>query len=232
MVNTDPKLAEFIRASLAEGSSKEDIYKELLERGLTVDAIQDGFSSLDTGQENADTQKRTIRIIVTIGAILIGAGVFSFFAANWQVLTKVNKVAIILVSMLISYCSGWYLREKYHFQRTGEALILLGSIIYGAGIFLVGQMFNVSGNWPDGFILWMIGAIAMGFAAESYPLFYLAVPLGFISLIGHPFGIFTGSGYNYFLLTSPLLLLAAAIICFAAGWKVRKTMSPDLKEYY
>lgn len=228
----DPKLSEYVKTSLAQGKPKEEIYKELLGQGCTIEIIQESFNSIETEQEKEDTSKKTIRIIVTIGAVLVGAGIFSFIAANWLEMTKPIKIGIILISMIVSYGAGWYLKEKSELQKTGNALILLGSIIYGAGIFLVAQMFNIRANWPDGFILWMIGTIAMAFAVESYPLFYLAIPLGIIALIGHPFGIFTSFRYNVFLLTSSFLLLAATIITFAAGWIVRKKIPAELKEFY
>jgi uncharacterized membrane protein len=228
----DQKLVEYVKTSLAQGKPKEEIYKELLGQGWTIEVIQDCFSSLTAEEEKEDTSKRTIRIIVTIGAVLVGAGIFSFIAANWREMARLVKIGVILVSMLVSYSAGWYLKEKLNLLRTGEALILLGAIIYGAGIFLVAQMFNIRANWPDGFILWMIGTIAMAFAVESYLLFYLAIPLGIVALVGHPFGIFTGFGYNSFLLTSSFLLLIATIITFVTGWIIRKRMPPELKEFY
>jgi len=230
----DPTLAEYVKASLAQGKPKEEIYKELLGQDWRVEVIQESFNSPTTKEEEEkeDTQKSTIRLIVTFGAVLVGAGIFSFIAANWQEMTRPVKITLILVSMLISYSAGWYMKEKSNLLKTGEALILLGAIIYGAGIFLVAQMFNIRANWPDGFILWMIGTIAMAFAVESYPLFYLAIPLGIVALVGHPFGIFTGFGYNSFLLTSSLLLLISTIITFGAGWIIRKKIPPEFKEYY
>jgi uncharacterized membrane protein len=110
------------------------------------------------------------------------------------------------------------------------ALILLGTIIYGAGIFLVAQMFNIRANWPDGFILWMIGTIAMAFAVEIYSLFYLAILLGIIALVGLPSLIYFGFGY--FLLTSSYLLLVATLTTFVAGSIVRKKLPPELNEFY
>lgn len=228
----DQKVVDYIKTSLAQGKTKEELYKELLSQGWTIEIIQENFNAIGTEQEKEDTSKKTIRIIVTIAAVLVGAGIFSFIAANWLEMTKPIKIAIILIAMIIAYGAGWYLKEKSELLKTGEALILLGSIIYGAGIFLVAQMFNIRANWPDGFILWMIGTIAMAFAVESYPLFYLAIPLGIIAIVGHPFGIFTGFGYNSFLLTSSFLLLVATIITFATGWIVRKKMPPELKEFY
>ncbi|OHA13552.1 MAG: hypothetical protein A2909_01140 [Candidatus Tagabacteria bacterium RIFCSPLOWO2_01_FULL_39_11] len=230
----DKKIIEYIKSFLSQGKSKEDIYKELLNQGWTVDNIQGSFDYIGAGKEKdgEETHKRTIRIIVAIGAILVGAGVFSFVAANWQEMTKSARVAVIVASMLISYSAGWYLKEKLNLPKTGGALILLGSIIYGAGIFLVAQMFNIRANWPDGFILWMIGVIIMAYAADLFSLFYLAIPLGVVSLAGHPFEIFASFMRGPFLLTSSFLLLAAAIITFATGLFVRKKIPRELKEFY
>src|SRR3989344_889092 len=228
----DPKLIEYIKTSLAGGRSKEEIYKELLGQGETIEAIQESFGTTGAEEGKEDTQKRTIRIIVTIGAVLVGAGIFSFIAANWQEMTRPLKVGIILISLFIAYCAGWHLKEKSDLQKTGDAFILLGAIIYGAGIFLVAQMFHIRANWPDGFILWMIGTIAMAFAVESYPLFYLAIPLGIVAFTGHPFGIFTWFWYNPFLLTSSFLLLLSTIVTFITGLIIRRKMPAEFKEFY
>ena len=228
----EQKLIDYIKNSLAQGKTKEEIYKELLSQGRSVDVIQENFNTIISKEEKEDTSKRTIRIIVTIGAILVGAGIFSFIAANWQEMSKPVKIFIILAAMLISYTAGWYLKEKMNLSKTGEALILLGVIIYGAGIFLVAQMFHVRANWPDGFILWMIGAIAVGYVIESYLLFYLSILLGIVAIVGHPFEIFNTVGCDHFLLTSSFLLFVATIITFLIGRTVRKKMLSDLKEFY
>lgn len=227
------KLIEYIQLSLTQGRAKEEIYKELLNQGWGIDAIQDAFDQIVAKEEKEGAQKRIISIIVTIGAILVGVGIFSFIAANWQEMAKVVKVFIIVIAMIASYTGGWFLREKGHYEKTGEALLLLGAIIYGAGIFLIAQMFHIRGNWPDGFILWMIGTIIMAFTAESFPLFYLAIPVGITAIVGYPFGILGSFGsYDPFLLTSPLLLLIATITTFIAGWLMKKRIPPELKEFY
>jgi len=227
------KLIEYIQSLLNQGKTKEEIYKELLNQGWSVETIQDAFNQITAKKEKEDIQKKAIRVIVTIGAILIGVGIFSFIAANWQEMTKLTKVLIIITAMMSSYIGGWFLREKRYYEKTGEALLLLGAIIYGAGVFLIAQIFHIRGNWPDGFILWMMGTIIMAFAVESFLLFYLAILAGFVAIIGYPFGIFGAfSSYDPFLLTSPFLLLVATIITFVAGWLVKKRMPPELKEFY
>lgn len=227
----DQNVIAYIQTNLAQGKSKEEIYKELLSHGTTIEVIQASFNSTTSEQDKADTQKKTIHIIVTIAAILIGAGIFSFVASNWQGMAKPVKIGVILTTMLIAYSLGWYIKEKKNLLKTGEAVILLGVIVYGAGIFLVAQVFNVPGNWPDGFILWMLGTIAMAYASESFPLFYLAIPLGLIAIIGHPISLFTTVTYDSFLLTSSFLLVVTTIITFITAWIVHQKIPEDLKKY-
>lgn len=227
----DLKVVDFIKTSLSQNQTKELIYKELLAQGWSIENIQEGFNLTVRSQEKEDTQKRTIRIILTIGTILIGAGIFSFIAANWQEMSKLTKIIIIVTSMLTAYASGWHLKEKLNYHKTGGMLLLLGSIIYGAGIFLLGQIFNIRANWPDGFILWMLGTIAMAFAVESYQSFSLAIILGIVVIFGHPFIIFSNLD-NGFLLSSSLLLALSTVVTFVSGISIRKKMDPKLKEIY
>lgn len=236
------ELITYIQISLKQGLSKEEIYLETLKQGWKVEQIEKAFNPTTSPQaepkhvepkHKEQTQKRVIQIIITIAVILIGAGIFSFIAANWQEMDKPLKIFIIVIAMLGSYIGGWFLKEKYSYHKTGEALILLGSLIYGAGIFLVAQMFHIRANWPDGFILWMIGTIGLAWVVESFPLYLLGVVLGIVAIVGHPFAIFQGfSGHNPFLLTSSFLLLMAAIITFITGWLIKKRLPKELKEFY
>lgn len=223
------KLLESVKNSLAQGKPKEAIYQELLSQGWTIENIQEGLSTLTQSEKKEDASKRTIQIILTIAAVLVGAGIFSFIAANWELMSRTLKMIIIFVSMLGSYSAGWYLKEQGNYLKTGEALILLGSFIYGAGIFLVAQMFDIRANWPDGFILWMLGVIALAFALESYIHFYLAIPLGFVAIVGHPFIIFDDFESNPYLLTSSLLLIISTVVTFLTAWFVSLKIPKDLK---
>ena len=228
----DQKLIEYIQNSLAQGISKNEIYKELINAGWTIDVIQEGFNAIQRVGDKEQTQQKTIRIIAIFGAILIGAGIFSFIAANWQELGRVEKIAILIFAMLGFYAGGWFLKEKKNYDKTGNALIFLGALVYGASVFLIAQMFHIRENWPDGFILWMLGAVAIGFAMELYPIFYLAIVVGFVAIISQPVCLFFAieEGINdCFIGTSVFLLLAATVITFVFGWVIRKKITPEIE---
>ena len=81
----------------------------------------------------------------------------------------------------------------------------------------------------------MIGVVIMALAIKSFPLFYLAIPVAITSIIGYQFFvIFGGLGllYKPFLLTSSFLLLAATIITFLTARFVKKSIPPELREFY
>ncbi|HQJ46829.1 MAG TPA: hypothetical protein PK195_09310 [Ignavibacteriaceae bacterium] len=50
------KLIEYIQLSLAQGRVKEEIYKELLNQGWGIDAIQDAFDQIVSKEEKEGTQ--------------------------------------------------------------------------------------------------------------------------------------------------------------------------------
>ena len=230
---TDNDIVKSIREYLSQGKTKEEIYLVLLNEGFKVDAIQDSYQQAESKSKQEEPQKRTIYIILVIGALLIGAGIFSFIASNWQHMARPLKLFIIFISMIGSYGVGWNLRESKGLINIGSSFLLLGIIIYGAGIFLVAQMFHVRANWPDGFILWMIGALLLAGALESFLIYSFAVFLGVVSLFGHPYGIFALTDhFGPFMGTSSVLLLAATVISLYYGLKVRKISPPDQRDIY
>jgi len=223
-------LRQEIIEALKTGKSKEDIYLQYLQRGVTVSELETAFKA--PSRQPAQTNEQTVKVIITIGVVMVAAGIFSFIAANWQDMTRVMRIAIIFAAMLTSYIVGWYFHSKQEAPRLSHGLLILGTIIYGAGIFLIGQMFNVRSNWPDGFILWMFGSIAMGLAINSYPLFAFSLVLAIIALASHPFVIFTAFADDPLLLTSSILLLVATLVSFACGWVLRTRVSAEIKKYY
>lgn len=103
---------------------------------------------------------RLVTVLAVIGALLLGTGVILFFAANWQAIPKWVKVSVIMGSIITAYGVGYYLSfEKGSYPRVGRSLLFLGSILYGAGIWLVAQIFHISSHFPNGFLFWALGII-------------------------------------------------------------------------
>ena len=70
-------------------------------------------------------QKRAIGIIPILGSILVGLGILSFVAANWQDIAPLARLVMICVIMAGFYIAGERFLKKDH-EKLGVALIGLG----------------------------------------------------------------------------------------------------------
>ena len=222
-----------IKESLSQGKTREDIYKEMLVLGVSLEEIESAFSEINReGSEKIsqdNTQKNAILIIVSIGAFLIGVGIFSFVAANWSDLPKITKLLIIILSMVSTYTIGWFLREDFGYRKTGTALIFLGSLIYGAGIFLVAQVFNIRANWPDGFQLWLLGLLLMSVVIKSRAVYLTGIIVSIIYAISYPIVFININNIDPRLYGSNILLLISMILMFVSGVIINKRLNRNLE---
>lgn len=100
-----------------------------------------------------------LRVCLTIGALLIGVGVLSFIAGNWDQLPTAVKFSLILIGLIGTYLAGWNWENIY--PKTAQGLYYIGIFIYGAGIFLIGQMFHLSMEVSSVFFIWAIGILPL-----------------------------------------------------------------------
>lgn len=128
-------------------------------------------------EPEAEGRDRTVLIFSILGSLLVGAGIILFFAANWPKIPAAIKVSAIMAAIIGSYASGYYLQVRTDYPRIGEALILLGGLLYGAGIWLIAQIFHLESHYPNGFFLWGLGVLPMAWAMGSRPMLYMGTAL-------------------------------------------------------
>lgn len=155
------------------------------------------------GQESQIVITRTI---FGFGAVLIALGIIAFVAANWEVIPKYGKLGLLLTAMIAAHGIGfWLWRGRKNSPHLGHALVMLGTLIFGAAIALIAQLFQIHTGFYNGFLIWAIGAAAMGYALGSAPHLLLAIIASFIWYIGW-LGDFP-TGFPVYLLFSPVLFL-------------------------
>ncbi len=124
------------------------------------------------------TASRLIAIAMNIGAVMTGLGSLLFVAANWEGIAAPIKLALIFLSIVISSFAGWKLKfEPGNHPRLGTALLILASMFYGAGIWLVSQVFNFDIELSQGLFLWGLGTAASAYVCESSALGMMATIL-------------------------------------------------------
>ena len=97
------------------------------------------------------------QVLLGLGGMLVGLGFLSAVAANWLDMPRAFRAALIVLCYLFSILAAW--RVEAEFPRTSRALLLLGSFIYGGGIFLMAQMFHQGGHWTTALAWWFAGVL-------------------------------------------------------------------------
>jgi len=103
-----------------------------------------------------------------LGAAVAGLGVILLLAYNWQAIPKAAKLGVIFGGLGGLHGAGiWlFLRDDWR-RQLGEAVSLLGTMLFGAGIWLVAQIYHIEEHYPNGFLTWGLGALAMAWAMPS-----------------------------------------------------------------
>lgn len=154
----------------------------------------------------AESLRTLLGVIYGIGIVLVAIGVISFVAFHWTGMTRTSKVVLIFGAMLACHGIGFYLWQiSGKSPKLGHALICLGTLIFGANIGLMAQIFHIKGQWNGMFLPWSIGAIAMAYAIGSAPNAAIAIVTSFIWFVGQ-------HGWNYSGSTSWWYPFAAAAV--------------------
>jgi uncharacterized membrane protein len=78
--------------------------------------------------------------------------------------------------MSATYGFGFYFRyEAKNYPKVGASLILLGSLIFGAGMFLIAQIYHITVHYPNGPLLWGLFVLPLAYLLRFKSLISLAI---------------------------------------------------------
>lgn len=141
-----------------------------------VDRDHVGDILADSGQKSSSS--KVTFIVGLLGAVLLAAGVLLFVSANWQEMSKLGRVLLLMAAMWSTFAVGvWLYRTSHDYLL--EAVLLLGAAVFGGNIMLVAQIYHIEGHYPDAFFLWGAGALLVAVLLASRA----ALTLAFLALI-------------------------------------------------
>lgn len=138
--------------------------------GLIAQEAADKLSERYRSTQAAAGRAKLVYVFGILAALLLGTGVILFFASNWDYIPRYGKLSIVCVALVAAYYGGYSLRYRMGYEIIGEAVIMLGTILFGSGIFLVAQAFHISAHFPNGAMLWMLGIVPILLLTKSKPI--------------------------------------------------------------
>ncbi|RWZ55186.1 DUF2157 domain-containing protein [Halobacillus fulvus] len=109
-------------------------------------------------------------LLLTFAAIFVGLGFLTFIASNWSLMNDIVRMGVILFFLLAFYLAGdWVYRKKS--KPVGESLILIALLVFGAGIFLTGQMYHYMSFNAFPFFIWSLAGFGLYLLFKELSLF-------------------------------------------------------------
>lgn len=138
------------------------------------------------------SRDRFVLIVIGLGFILLGLGVITFVAANWQIWSRPVKVLLLLSIFIVTNCAGFYYWQSPDNakSRLGQGLLLLGALSMGGNIGLMSQMFHQTGAAYMLYLIWGLGIGSMAYGLRLTSLGLMAIIL---MAIAYCLGVFQNS---------------------------------------
>lgn len=115
-------------------------------------------------------------LLPVLGSLLVGLGVLSFVAANWQTLPETFRILLLCAAMIGSYVSGDRIIQRGK-SSLGIAVVGIGLFLFGAGIILIGQMFHMVAYSALSLVIWGAAGAALSYGYRSRYLSLLTLAI-------------------------------------------------------
>ncbi len=75
-----------------------------------------------------------VTALYVLGALLVGGGVVSLVAWNWEALSAAAKLVLLGVALATVHTVGYQFWRFGNRKRLGHGLMFLGSVLFGAAM--------------------------------------------------------------------------------------------------
>ncbi len=128
-----------------------------------------------------DQSRRSLgySVLVGLGCLFIGLAVITLIGANWDQIPRAARMSGLIALTLGANFLGL---RNFRLERTSAAVawFFLGSLLYGASIMLIAQIYHIDEHYPDGIFWWAMGVLPIALLLESTLNMILALCLGYI----------------------------------------------------
>jgi uncharacterized membrane protein len=150
---------------------RRDTVNKRLDRWISAGVVDANTAERIRAFEESERSREGLRwpvlLALGLGGVLLCAGVLLFVAAHWEELSPTWRFTLVLLLTGLFPIAGAFTTER--FPALGATFYAIGTICVGAGIFLTAQIFNLQEHWPNGILLWAVGALVGWLLLRQWP---------------------------------------------------------------
>jgi uncharacterized membrane protein len=154
-----PRHRQWLVAEMQAWQSESALAADQPERILAIYESSD-----DATQRSRSVASLTL---MSVAAFLVGLAALLLIGYNWEAMPKPVKLAIVFGVIVATHGAGFWLRYRRRTRRLSEVFFFLGCLFYGCGIWLVTQIFNIQGHYPNALWIWALGTIPFALCLDT-----------------------------------------------------------------
>lgn len=130
-------------------------------------------------------------------------------ASNWDKLSRPAKISIIFLVISIFNLASFYFRNiKKNYPGLAEGFLLIGAFSFGAGVWLIAQMYQIHYNFSAGILFWILGILPVVYLFRSWTILSLCSVLNIIWLSSYFSYYPNRPAYGFFVLLAVIVALS------------------------
>ncbi len=122
-------------------------------------------------------RSRAVFTLMAVAGLLVAAAVLLLIGYNWEDMPPGLKLVVIFGTIIGTHAAGFHLRYTRQMRSASELVFFLACLFYGAGIWLVAQVFHINAHYPDGVWWWAVGVLPFALCLDTLLLHALLVGL-------------------------------------------------------
>lgn len=205
----------WVDAGIVDEATAGEIRAHETGREHETERDRETASDGDEGTATVLDQDRLVVALSVMGAVLVGAGILLYLAANWDRLSTASRTAVLAGTPLFTAAVGLALaRDRLpgvgHAPRVGHGCWFLAAAFLGPALFLLADLHALDPEFSWLLLAWGLGALPAGHVFESRP----TTALGLTVLVGAVLDVGTVP-------TRPFAVAFVGAVVVAAGLPVR-----------
>ena len=145
----------------------ENESRDWVRANIITEEIRDVILVRYEVHSRAESLQRTgLLTILSLGVFLLGLAIFLLVSFNWAAMTAVQKLSIVFGALAVAYITGGIFGARKH-PVLSEVAFFFGAILFGVGIWQIGQIFHISAHAPDLLWYWAVGSLALAIGLRT-----------------------------------------------------------------
>ncbi len=149
---------------------------ELVEKGVLPEFTATALRKHYQMDEEVETSSMMLTVFAVIGATMVGLGIILILAHNWEQISRINRLVLLLGQLFAAQLAvGYAVWRKSEDETWCEGGGMLLTLAFGAALALIGQTYHVAGGRSMLLLLWLLLTLPLAYLLRAiFPaLFYL-----------------------------------------------------------